>query len=183
MLRFVEDILNSTSRDTEQVTVEPSGEWHPVGLQQAGQRSPSVDEEDDEDLVEVSEPSRLSSTRQPSIALPNTYLRTPPVSASSREQSTSSAQRSSAGSKRPAAQTIDLTLSSDEEQPRPPPKRQMTSNPTMSPSLEPPTHRPIMPHRPSTMNSSGYLANPLQPQNSPEGHQSNFSYHGYPSYG
>lgn len=179
LTRYVEDILDSTPRATEQVTVEPNGDWHPIGIEQTGQRSPSADDDDDEDLVEVREPSRLPSMRQSSLAQPNSYLRTPPISASSREQSTSSARPTSNGSKRPAAQTIDLTLSSDDEETRPPPKRQMTSNPLATPVPDLPGHRP-MPHRLPSMNSSGFMATPRQPENSPDRPMANYTPRGYP---
>ena len=175
----MEDILDSTSRATEQVNVEPNGDWHPVGTEQTGQRSPSADDDEDEDLVEVQEPSKLPSIRQSSLAQSNSYLRTPPISASSREQSTSSAQPTSNGNKRPAAQTIDLTLSSDDEEPRPPPKRQMTSNPLATPVPDLPGHRP-MPHRLPSINSSGLMATPCQPGNSPDRSMPNYAPRGYP---
>lgn len=175
--RYVEDILVSTPPDIEQVTVEPNGDWHPVGIEQTGQRSSSTDDDEDEDLVEVREPSRIPSIRQNSLTQSNSHLRTPPVSASSREQSTSSAQAASTGSKRPAAQTIDLTLSSDDEEPRPPPKRHVTSHPLATPI--PDVHRPI-PHRLSSMSSSGFISSPLQPESSPDRPMSNYTARGYP---
>ena len=167
-LRYVEDILQSTSRNTEQVTVEPTGEWHAVGIERTGQRSPSADddEDDDADLVEVQEPMKLPSVRQNSIIHQNTHLQTPPISASSREQSSSSTRPTPTGSKRPAAQTIDLTLSDDDDPPRPPPKRQMTSNPNLTPAPYMPSSGP-MPHRPPSIGSAPYNYTPHPPPNSP----------------
>jgi hypothetical protein len=119
-LRYVDDILRSTPRNVEQVTIEPEGQWSKNSLPDTpgpshGSASTAGDEDD---FVEIQN-TRLSSVKQESTPLttttpPNpfaTSTRTPPLS--SREQSvTSSAQRPH---KRPASAVIDLTLSDDDE--------------------------------------------------------------------
>ena len=98
----------------------PDGTWSPVHSAENsskfinGQRASS----DEDDLVEIQEPRRLTAIRAGVISTPSSMTRTPPQS--SREQSIVSATARSSGGKRPHA-VIDLTLSSDdEEQPRAP---------------------------------------------------------------
>ena len=110
----------------EQVTIEPNGQWTPVlpgdNLNQnrgSGQRDSS--EEEEEDLVEIADPPRLTSIKNEAAAFsPTSMTHTPP--ASSREQSIGSAHIANS-SKRPISQVIDL-VSSDDEDPVRAPKRQ-----------------------------------------------------------
>ena len=128
---YVKEILSKTSKDTEQVTVDPKGDWHlqsqphstdlRTTRSSTAQHTPPDEDDEFDDFIEIHDPSttvtlpplvtdRLSNLRQPSI--PATF-RTPP--ASSREPSiASSAPRTS--SKRPASEVIDLTLSDDEDE-------------------------------------------------------------------
>ena len=128
--RYFSEILSSCPRSVEQVTIEPNGKWSPVVPEgNAGhKRAASSDgQNDDEDLVEIQEPPRLSEIRNHSVWTPPTMSRTPPHS--SREPSiNSSTTRSSA--KRPVSAVIDLTNSSDEEEPPRPPKRHSAHHPT-----------------------------------------------------
>lgn len=126
--QYVNDILNSTPRDVEAVTIEPDGRWH---IQMEGESSnrtsnptPSDDDDDDdddEDLVEI------ARERRPKVE----KMLTPHTPLSSREESTApSASRSS--NKRPH-NVIDLTLSDDEDD-APAPKAARASNHSSDPS-------------------------------------------------
>ena len=125
--RYVDDILKTIPQSVDQVTIEPNGRWSPVLPGEAsnqnrgsGQRDSSSDEED---LVEIADPPRLTSIKSEAAPFsPNSMARTPP--ASSREQSIGSAPVSS-GAKRSISQVIDL-VSSDDEDPVRGPKRQVT---------------------------------------------------------
>jgi E3 SUMO-protein ligase PIAS1 len=118
----VDDILRSTPRNIEQVTIEPEGQWSKNALPDTPGPSHGSGSmaEDEDDLVEIRD-ARLASTKQESSFVtatpPNpfaTSTRTPPLS--SREESVaSSAQKAN---KRPASAVIDLTLSDDDEPPR-----------------------------------------------------------------
>jgi E3 SUMO-protein ligase PIAS1 len=117
----VDDILHSTPRNIEQVTIEPEGQWTKNALPDTPRPShgSASTAEDEDDFVEIRD-ARLSSTKQESSFVaatpPNpfaTSTRTPPLS--SREESVvSSAQKAS---KRPASAVIDLTLSDDDDDP------------------------------------------------------------------
>lgn len=118
-VRYVNDILRSTPRNVEQVTIEPEGHWTKNLLPDTpGPSHGSASTADDEDdFVEIQN-TRLSSMKQESNSMtatpPNpfaTATRTPPLS--SREESVAStAQRPN---KRPASAVIDLTLSDDDD--------------------------------------------------------------------
>lgn len=127
--RYVQDILVNTSSSTEQVTIEPDGVWSaqtdkPEEWERATPKKSSFVNVDD-DLV-ISESSFVGSRGLPtpnrSLSGYNTPVKRP------RESSTGS--RSATSNKRPAPEVIDLTLSDDEPDERPP-KRQNTalSNP------------------------------------------------------
>jgi E3 SUMO-protein ligase PIAS1 len=115
----VDDILRSTSRNIEQVTIEPEGQWSKNAMPDTPGPShgSASTADDDDDFVEVPN-ARLLSVKQESTPVtatpPNPFAissRTPPLS--SREESVaSSAQRPN---KRPASAVIDLTLSDDED--------------------------------------------------------------------
>ena len=88
------------------MTVDPDGNWSV-----ASQRSPSADlgpnSDDDEDVVEIQDSRPVRKVDTPTQAgTPN-----------NRGNSQDTAHRSS--SKRPISQVIDLTLSDDDEPPRP----------------------------------------------------------------
>ena len=121
---YVDDILKRTPKNTEQVVIEPDGQWHlqdtnTISPSAKGAQSPNTpDDDDDEGIIEIRDPGSVASDRVTMLRaesrLPtlNTTIRTPPTS--SREQSiaSSSAQRST---KRPAGEVIDLTLSDDDD--------------------------------------------------------------------
>lgn len=118
---YVQDILDKVSRSTDQVTVEPNGEWRNEKEPQTASRQSNGsaygygaydDEDSEEELVEIPD-YRISAIKSEAVPTPQSLpsIRTPP--APSREAS--SAPRT--GSKR-TSEVIDLTLSDDDE-PRP----------------------------------------------------------------
>ena len=143
--KYFEDILNRTPKSIEKVDIEPTGHW--TVIKEEGDDQPngvkpraSYDDDFDDDIVELDQPSskQLNGIRnesQPSLMLSPIgqafSMSTPPLS--SREpsvtQSTSSTHRPS--SKRTQGAIIDLTLSDDDEPPRPA-KRQSTNHHSQS---------------------------------------------------
>ena len=115
--RYARQILTQTSDSVEQVTIEPNGEWAvPGAKKQASPRQGASFVDDDEIVVsEVTKSAARSSTAAASIVSASTSHIATPTSIASRD--TSAAPRSS--NKRPAPEVIDLTLSDDDEPPRP----------------------------------------------------------------
>ncbi|KIV91080.1 hypothetical protein PV10_05663 [Exophiala mesophila] len=130
---YVNDILTSTRRDIDAVTIAPDGKWYIAKNDSTtsevtgrGNPTPSDEEEDDDDLVEIRDEEPVPPRARVEILTPHS-VRTPPLS--SREDSrapSTSAPRSS--QKRPRDDFIDLTLS-DEEDDGPDPKVQRTMAP------------------------------------------------------
>lgn len=120
--KYVEDILRSTSRSVDQVTIEPDGTWKteefrkPNGTQKKA--SELFDCDDGLDL------GNITSTAYRSIATPQSFQTPTP---SSREPSRGPTKSST--SKRAAQDVIDLTASDDEEPPLKQPKRQSFGSP------------------------------------------------------
>ena len=114
MGRYVTDILKSTPKSIDQVTIEPNGTWSQTTGVVPSPRSSNgrTSSDGEEDLVEIRDLPRLASVKAEVSREPG-LMRTPPIS--SREQSTSSAQLPPSGNKRSAGQVVDLTLSSDED--------------------------------------------------------------------
>ncbi|KAF8471940.1 PINIT domain-containing protein [Kalaharituber pfeilii] len=140
---YVQDILDATPKSVDSVTVDPNGNWSV-----ASQRSPSADVEpnsDDEDIIEIQDSRQAKRVDPVSVASP--------VNTGSQE---ATAPRSA--SKRPIAQVIDLTLSDDDEPPRPPKRTAQLQTPSSSSSIDGrQMHRPIqfsILSRPSGSNSS-----------------------------
>jgi len=121
--RYVDDILQSTSSNIDQVTVEPDGVWStPTDSDSTklGGMTPSSD--DDDDLIEITEPGLLSVKQEP--GLPSIALERTPAQSLSREASTPSSVMRMSSKKRTVSQIIDLTESGDEDDsPAPPAKR------------------------------------------------------------
>lgn len=108
--QYVEEILTK-ARNTDQVTIEPNGEWSTekdVSPQNSGYKTRAYDSDDD--LIEIPD-YRIRAIKSEAAPTPIS-LSTPPLP--SRE--TSSAPRS--GNKR-TSEVVDLTLSDDEEPVRP----------------------------------------------------------------
>ena len=125
--QYVDDILKSTPKSVDQVTIEPNGKWsmNPVVKPSRRPHDGRTSSDDEEDLVEIQEPSRVASIKYENNHEPGTPW-SPPIS--SREPSTSSGPLTTSNNKRSASQIVDLTLSSDEdEEPIQIPKRQNTS--------------------------------------------------------
>ena len=98
------------------MTIEPNGEWAVPGAKKQTISNQGASFVDDDDII-VSQVTTMPvrSTATASIASVSTSHLATPTSAASRD--TSAAPRSS--NKRPAPEVIDLTLSDDDEPPRP----------------------------------------------------------------
>ena len=139
--RYVADILKSTPKSVDQITIEPNGTWSQTA---GGALSPRTSNEQtssdgEEDLVEIRDLPRFASVKTEVSREPG-LMRTPPIS--SREQSTASAPLPPPSNKRSAGQVVDLTLSSDEDDdpPRGPKRQQLVHKSSIGlatlPSLE-----------------------------------------------
>ena len=134
---YVRDILQNTSESQDQVTIEPNGEWRKEATEREPKRprysTQSAKIEDDDDISIVSDPRTFKIDNivpkvENPYATPSQSLFNPatPNSTATGSREPSSVPRSSS-SKRPA-EVIDLTLSSDEDEPPArPPKRQNTA--------------------------------------------------------
>ncbi|CAI7583462.1 unnamed protein product [Penicillium pancosmium] len=127
--QYVDEILQSTSTDVDQVVVEPSGDWtNPTDsdIAKPGGVTPASDDDDDDDLIEISQPGFPTPTvKQEPISSSTIMLERTPAQSQSRETSTPSSAIRASSKKRPASAIIDLTASDDEddESPMPPIKR------------------------------------------------------------
>ncbi|KAK4548487.1 hypothetical protein LTR36_009397 [Oleoguttula mirabilis] len=133
--KYFENILKTTPKSIEKVDVEPNGEWRVIREEEdeqpngaSGKPRASYDDDFDDDLVEVPDPTNkplniLKRESQPPALLFNT----PPLSSREPSLAQSTVSVSRAGTKRPSGAVIDLTLSDDDEQPIRPSKRQHTS--------------------------------------------------------
>ena len=101
----------------DQVTIEPNGQWSQTSdhaPSPTGSRNDHSYSDDQEDIIEIQGAPRLASvkseaTREPSLT------RTPPIYSRDPDYSPAAPQASTSSNKRSAAQVVDLTLSSDEE--------------------------------------------------------------------
>lgn len=137
---YVREILDNTSKDVDTVTIEPDGRWFVKSEEERRNEFGSHGAqhshlEDDDDDLEISEVNiigrRLETPRNASFSssTPASGSRGPP-SVGPRGVAPSSV-------KRPAAAVIDLTLSSDEDEPdQPAPKRQHTGTNGFHSALE-----------------------------------------------
>lgn len=157
----MDDILRSTPKSVDQVTIEPDGKWS-----QTSNKVPSpprtsngrASSDGEEDLVEIRDVPRLASVKS-EITLEPGLMRTPPIS--SREPSTSSALPSApiSGSKRSAGQVVDLTLSSDEDEE--PPRAAKVLKPSNNlPKLPSMSDVPLRPNETPRQNSSNPFHTP-----------------------
>lgn len=164
--QYVEDILKSTPKSIDQVTIEPDGRWsqtpasNPALRNSTGRAQSSGDEDD---LIEIQDLPQVTNVKR-EATIEGNILRTPPIS--SREQSNSSGlPPPSSNKKRSSEAVVDLTISSDDDdEPVRPPKRPLTHRPSITlpplPGLEDvhsrtngvardgylPTHFPPMPN-------------------------------------
>ncbi|OXV05952.1 hypothetical protein Egran_06280 [Elaphomyces granulatus] len=116
--QYVDNILCSTSTQTDSVTIEPNGDWHTPGNGETPGTNGVTPNTDDDDLIEIKKPDL--SPLKPEIPDDTPPQRTP----ASREPSAVSSSTRHSSSKRPAPQIIDLTGSGDEDELRRPEKRQ-----------------------------------------------------------
>ena len=133
--RYVQEILQSTSKSIDQVTIEPNGAWiqgSQSGSSRRDTQSKPSPASDDDDVVEITD-HRLTNIKNETVQTPpSLFGRTPP--ASSREASTpTSAQAPRSASKR-KSEVIDLTLSSDDEEPVRPTKRYQSYSISLPPA-------------------------------------------------
>lgn len=136
---YVNDILTSTRRDIDAVTIAPDGKWYlpkndSSASEVSGRGNPTPSDDEDDDLVEIRDEPDPPRARVEMLT-PHS-VRTPPLS--SREESrapSTSAPRSS--QKRPREDFIDLTLSDDEDGPAPKAQRTMAPNSDNSSRSEP----------------------------------------------
>jgi len=123
--RYFDDILNSTPRTVESVTIDSEGKWS-VAAEASNSPVASSSDEDvvryDSRVVDLDEIQSSRNYRPSASATPAGY--------NSREESLANGANGRNGStsiKRPIAQVIDLTLSDDDE-PAPPAKRANTNS-------------------------------------------------------
>ncbi|KAM0607573.1 hypothetical protein ACHAO3_007608 [Verticillium nonalfalfae] len=127
---YVKDILANTSKDLEQVTIEPDAQWHAQSSVDdhnpyRGNQSAALDDDDD---LEISEISIVGGRKYetPSRSLQGTATPT------TRDSSSMPRGLGSVSGKRPAPQEIvDLTLDSDDDDAPPPRKKQHLSVPEL----------------------------------------------------
>jgi E3 SUMO-protein ligase PIAS1 len=164
-------ILQSTSEETEEVTIEPDGEWHlgkgsttPAPRSEVHANPTPPDDGDSDDVLEIIENPTMGSLRQDwrPAALTPSSVRTPPLNHSRAPSATPvSATR---GQKRLVSEVIDLTFSDEEEDDQPPVKRQ---RPSMSSSTNSFRARPPDPNRTGT--PVGGYSFQMPPPNPPMG--------------
>ena len=130
--RYVNDILKSTPRTVDQITIEPNGRWSQTSASDPTPPRTSnghASSSDDGDLVEISDMPRIAAVKQ--VAPHDSrFMSTPPVL--SREQSQFSAIPPVSNNKRSAGQVVDLTLSSDEDEDPPRSAKRQASNRSFS---------------------------------------------------
>ncbi|KAI9641561.1 E3 SUMO-protein ligase pli1 [Ciborinia camelliae] len=130
---YVKNILKSTSRSVDQVTVEPEGQWKLYNKPDPTSSRPGVASsdfsDDDDDLIELSPDGGKLSTSITKTEISNgngTQAPSARDSLSAAPSNRSNPTGSLTGSKRPITEIIDLTSSGDEEEPpaKHPAKRQ-----------------------------------------------------------
>lgn len=134
--RYVKDILEKTSRDVDQVTVEPEGEWKLNAKPENSSRPrPSFGSDEDDDLVMVTKSGdniRFGSASTGVTPVPSSL----PAQPRNQDQPSMSSQlrNGAISGKRPAAAVIDLTSSGDEDD-QPPAKapKRLSSGSAISP--------------------------------------------------
>jgi len=140
---YVQDILDKTSKDTEQVTVEPNGDWRQVSKddrERQSQASSKAAATKDVKIHEIHDLDDMPDTNH----RPNGFHRAGSTStasfhtpdASSRAPSAAISTTQKQGKKRGADDVIDLTLDDDEEDepPRQRIKRSSTGASLMAPN-------------------------------------------------
>lgn len=125
--QYVDEILQSTSSEVDQVVVEPSGDWsnpNDADTPKPGRVTPTSNDDDD-DLIEISQPGFPTPSVKQEPVSSTIMLEQTPAQSQSREASTPSSAIRHSSKKRPIVE-IDLTGSDDDdddESPMPPIKR------------------------------------------------------------
>lgn len=129
--RYVDDILQSTPKSLDQVTVEPDGEWSPVSesARSPGLDSGEPDTPDSDDLVEIDDTSEAGPVKRESNT-ESIPLTSSPLSCREIQASSALPPHPPNSNKRPASQVVDLTLSSDDEDVVRAPKRHASHRPS-----------------------------------------------------
>ncbi|EUC49014.1 hypothetical protein COCMIDRAFT_85705 [Bipolaris oryzae ATCC 44560] len=168
---YVQDIL-SKARNTDQVTIQPNGEWSTE--KDLKPKHNNHDDDSDDDLVEITD-YRVQAIKSEAAPTP-TSLSTPPLP--SREPST--APRST---QKRTSEVVDLTLSDDEEPARPTKKVAYTTTPNSIPDASrryqlPPLATTRRPPPPPAYHSSSANVRPeySRPPSTPP---SRHAYHSY----
>lgn len=156
--RYVQIILKSTGRFTDQVTIHPDGKWEEAKRPRPGNNAPkpfrSSDPDDSDDLIEITKSGDSIRMSAPRSSKDSGSAPPPPPSGPSGNMGGSSTPNGGSNTaKRPISAVIDLTSSGDEED-EPlarAPKRPMTVN-----GYGPPSNLPIYQAAPG--------GNPLPPR-------------------
>lgn len=131
------EIIKGTPESVEQVTIEPDGHWVLPGAAATQKKAKSVSHDTsflDEDDFFISgmfqTPNQLRATPTPGqggsvTSAATAYLDTPSNSAS---RDSSAIPKSATSNKRTMSEVIDLTLSDDDEPPRPSKRTNYGSN-------------------------------------------------------
>lgn len=134
----------------DQVTIEPDGSWsqgNKIDISSNNGKDAAYDSDSDDDLVELTD-ARLSAVKMEKTERPSNAVfatQTPPQS--SREASAAGSNAPRSGNKR-NAEVIDLTLSDDDEPPRP--AKRPAINQSNGHLMQPNNHqmRLSLPHQP-----------------------------------
>ncbi|KAL8945142.1 MAG: hypothetical protein Q9211_000354 [Gyalolechia sp. 1 TL-2023] len=142
---LVTKLKSGRSISKEQVVreIQPDGKWSRIAEGEPSPRRSHDSSEDDEELVEIKDPPRVTAVKYENNNGAS-LIRTPP--ASSREQSYASVPPISAGAKRPVSAVIDLTSDDDDDD------GQISSK------------RPTMPAHPATPNYARSESTHLPPR-------------------
>ncbi|KAF3148903.1 SUMO ligase siz1 [Orbilia oligospora] len=170
---YVEEVLNSVSRDVEAVEIDPMGRWTvPEPKEQEPRMKRDRDSDDDDDsendlsILDSAPPSFRSN--QNGLLTPSTshayhnptvrpaHLSTPKSLSSEPLANPSTRPNGGSGTKRPAPVTIDLTLSDDDDVRPPAPKRHQASATPTPLALPKPVDNPTGPFTLSWSNN-GYI--------------------------
>ncbi|KAH7349511.1 putative SUMO ligase SizA [Plectosphaerella cucumerina] len=116
---YVRDILARTPEFTDQITIMPNAEWRVGSVQQDKGGASGAATLDGDDDLEISEVNYISGRQVHTPIRSVQSTATPTTTGVSREGSSLPRGAGSVSHKRPAAEVVDLTLSSDDEGPPP----------------------------------------------------------------
>jgi E3 SUMO-protein ligase PIAS1 len=119
LFRYVRDILARTPEFTDQITIMPNAEWRVGSVQQDKGGASGAATLDGDDDLEISEVNYISGRQVHTPIRSVQSTATPTTTGVSREGSSLPRGAGSVSHKRPAAEVVDLTLSSDDEGPPP----------------------------------------------------------------